>query len=113
MPLAIGIDMIQRRKEALQHCADVPGGVAEIGHFPIGDTEVETIARWKHQHIVPLHVAMNETVETPLGAERVEQSLEVFVLLQERRDRRPDAVRNGQASRGRRGSSVRITGVWR
>ena len=34
---------------------------------------------------------MNEAVETPLRAERIEQALEVFMLLKERRDHRPDA----------------------
>ena len=79
------------RKKALEHGADVPGRVAEIGHFPIGDAEVQALAGGENKDIVPFHVAMDEAVETPLGTERIEQALEILVLLEERRDRGTDA----------------------
>src|SRR4029077_244996 len=52
----------------------------------------EPIRRREDQNVVPLHVAVDEAVEAPFGAERVEQALEVLVLLQQRRQSGADTA---------------------
>ena len=87
------------REETLQHRTNVPGRIAEIGHLPIHNAKVEhTILRRKDQYIVPLHVAVDQTVETPVRAQRVEKGLEFLLLLNERRDGWADAAEPPKSS---------------
>src|SRR5262249_8286552 len=79
-----------KREIGLEDCANVPAGIAEVRELPVDELEFfgGIAILGNHQAVVPFHVAMDQALRGPLGAQGLERGAEFRIALNDAEDLR-------------------------